>query len=425
MPRAMNRDRWVWLLILVCSVCPPGARGNALHEAAKSGDVEGLKRLLAEGQDVDEKDLGNTALEYAAYFGHMTAAQVLLENGAERTTNSVLLAAQQGHKGVVELLIAQGIDVNVHGEDGSTPLFLASVYGHRDVVELLLGKGADIDRRTNRGITPLYAAVGRNDVEVTKFLIAKGANINTTNERGSTLLHLAAFNNDANMVEVLLAEGMPVNRQNNNGKTPLNLAVEYDHSALAQLLREHGGELTEVNKKQTRKSPFTVVSDLWEIEIVGLSVLDGKGFRYYSLLGMTGSMSQIAGTPDLSTGVIPNISLQKVGDQETIGWMMREFTVNEAYRLISLDVSIRNTSVDQMALPFADVKLANEDGFFIGQPRAFRIAGQPIYKAVDCPVQFPSHEAFPIEFVFIVPAKLCHVLVEFRRANPEVVDIGG
>jgi len=46
-------------------------------------------------------------------------------------------AASEGHKDVVELLLAHGADVNANGDGGWTPLQWAAYAGYKDVVELL------------------------------------------------------------------------------------------------------------------------------------------------------------------------------------------------------------------------------------------------------------------------------------------------
>ena len=53
------------------------------------------------------------------------------------------LAAQNGNKEVVELLLAQGANIKAVRSNGSAPLHLAaqSQYGSKAVVELLLGQG--------------------------------------------------------------------------------------------------------------------------------------------------------------------------------------------------------------------------------------------------------------------------------------------
>ena len=49
--------------------------------------------------------------------------------------------AQNGHEGVVALLLAAGASVNLATKDGATPLFLAAQNGHAGVVALPLAAG--------------------------------------------------------------------------------------------------------------------------------------------------------------------------------------------------------------------------------------------------------------------------------------------
>ena len=56
-------------------------------------------------------------------------------------------AAFTGRMEVVELLIANGANVNAKDKDGGTPLLHATLSGHREIVELLISKGADVNAK--------------------------------------------------------------------------------------------------------------------------------------------------------------------------------------------------------------------------------------------------------------------------------------
>jgi ankyrin repeat protein len=53
-----------------------------------------------------------------------------------------MLAAERGHKEVVELLLESGADVNAKSNIGWTALMLAAFNGHKEIVEILKSYGA-------------------------------------------------------------------------------------------------------------------------------------------------------------------------------------------------------------------------------------------------------------------------------------------
>ena len=134
---------------------PPIAKAPdiSIHAAAKAGNVEAVKQLLAAGADVELKcvNCGGTVL------GH---------------------AAINGHKELAELLIAKGADVNTKNKDSTTPLHQASLGGRKEVVELLIANGADVNAKvvsgTKQGLTPLDAANETNHPETAALLRKHG-----------------------------------------------------------------------------------------------------------------------------------------------------------------------------------------------------------------------------------------------------------
>jgi len=92
------------------------------EDAARSGNVEGLDRLLAAGTDVDSKDAhGQTALMLAASEGHVGAVTLLagrganLDHSAKYHLTALMLAVIRRHEPVVRVLAAAGADTRLRG----------------------------------------------------------------------------------------------------------------------------------------------------------------------------------------------------------------------------------------------------------------------------------------------------------------------
>jgi surface polysaccharide O-acyltransferase-like enzyme len=102
-------------------------------DAARAGDIDALRALIAAGSDVNQPDAQFTAtpLVWAALRGDVEAARVLLDAGAEP---------------------------NARTADRSTALHSAAFLGRTDLVRLLLDRGADVQARTAAGATPLDSA---------------------------------------------------------------------------------------------------------------------------------------------------------------------------------------------------------------------------------------------------------------------------
>ena len=67
----------------------------------------------------------------------------------------LMFASRNGHREVVQLLLARGGFVNVQTLDGGTALAFASEYNHTAIVKMLLEKKAHANTPTNAGVTAL------------------------------------------------------------------------------------------------------------------------------------------------------------------------------------------------------------------------------------------------------------------------------
>jgi hypothetical protein len=109
-------------IYLLLSVTSPlsSALAAPLHDAAFMGDVNEVKRLIAEGAKVNEKDSeGRTPLHWAALNNRTAVAELLIVNGArvnakdEQRRTPLQRAASNGHENMVQLLKRHGAKDNV------------------------------------------------------------------------------------------------------------------------------------------------------------------------------------------------------------------------------------------------------------------------------------------------------------------------
>ena len=67
-------------------------------------------------------------------------------------------AAQDNHEDVVEVLLANGAEVNSKGACESTPLHRAVINFNKALVEVLLANGAEVNAKDQDGETALHVA---------------------------------------------------------------------------------------------------------------------------------------------------------------------------------------------------------------------------------------------------------------------------
>ncbi len=153
-------------------------------------------------------------------------------------------AAKEGDLDGVKRLIEEGANIEVRDASSSTPLYNAVDGGHRDVAKFLILKGANVNVNCENGNTPLHRAtvLFGGDKEMAELLIKNGANVNAvTTVVGDTPLHFAAWMGITKMVEFLIANGADVNAVNIEKATPLQMAERVGSKDIMELLVKHGG----------------------------------------------------------------------------------------------------------------------------------------------------------------------------------------
>lgn len=103
---------------------------NALTCAAATNDVEGMKRALESGADINSAPSGSggkSPLMQATFFGQLDAVQFLIEkkadvNHRDAAGSTALIYAAGFHPEIAAALIKAGADVDIKNYDGFTAL---------------------------------------------------------------------------------------------------------------------------------------------------------------------------------------------------------------------------------------------------------------------------------------------------------------
>jgi outer membrane protein assembly factor BamB len=170
--------------------------------AARKGDVEAVKVLLAKGVNVNAKTAyGATALSFAADKGHVEVIKVLLAAKADPNVKDTFYKAtpmewaiSRSHAEIVRLLVEAG------AEDADTALHFAVQKGNLELAKVVLGKAkikqADLDKA--------LAATPKNKAEIIDVLTKAGAKAAESSVKVDAAIlksHVGSYRNDELMLE--------------------------------------------------------------------------------------------------------------------------------------------------------------------------------------------------------------------------------
>ena len=250
--------------------------------AARQGDVDSARLLLASGADVNELlPDGTSALTVAVHSNHTALVQFLLERGANPNIigsgyTALHAAVLRGNLESVKALLARGAFVNSrlrHGTattrgsqefflpeslTGATPVWLAAKFLEGDIVHLLLERGADPTLPLGDGTTMLMAAAGVGSqtslfdrrertallqgsdepraVPIVTLFLNRGADVNASNQLGDTALHGAAKMTYPIVARMLAERGARLDARNKKGETPLAVTTVIRSGACSERL---------------------------------------------------------------------------------------------------------------------------------------------------------------------------------------------
>ena len=141
-----------------------------------------VRALLEQGAAVNAKDRwGGTPLRDAVRQGRLEVAAELRSKGGILGYDEVAASgelcelAKRGSLDLLQLLLQCGCEANAADYDGRRPLHLAASEGNKQIVELLLREGANRETLDRWGNTALDDAVRQKHAHVEAVLQASSA----------------------------------------------------------------------------------------------------------------------------------------------------------------------------------------------------------------------------------------------------------
>ncbi|XP_018122170.1 provisional ortholog of ankyrin repeat domain 52 L homeolog isoform X1 [Xenopus laevis] len=265
----------------------------------KEEDVKIIGILMEHDGDISRPT--NTTLEtplhYCARVGnedvllemirHISSSrmQQTMNKQAKNGRSPLLVAAEQGHTGIVRILLQNQARVDVFDEHGKAALHLAAENGHDKIADILLKHKAFVNAKTKLGLTPLHLCAQNGFNHLVKLLVGThSASIDAMALTKRTPLHMAALNGQLDVCNSLLNMKADVNATDIEGQTPLHLAAENDHSEVVKVFLKHKPELvTSANMEGSTcahiaasKGSAAVIKELLKFNKTGVTTARNK-----------------------------------------------------------------------------------------------------------------------------------------------------
>ncbi len=251
---------------------PPFNEGQAGRLRNYEDGVQILLDAGANARARDERDY--SLLMIAAEKGYRRAAEILLKNGLSGNEKNqkdlALLAAvrrgfYENRYDLAKLLLENGANPNFRGggddndsyDSGCASALMSAVESSDlQMVELLVANGADVNLTCKNGNSAFSKALDRvrnfyydqslqqKSRKIADFLFASGLNVKAVDNFGETILMKAVQNGNYPTVERLIKMGVPVNAKNKRGETALMQAASAIRRLdIIKLLIESGADV--------------------------------------------------------------------------------------------------------------------------------------------------------------------------------------
>ncbi|MEZ9535336.1 ankyrin repeat domain-containing protein [Vibrio lentus] len=133
----------------------------------------------------------------------LLAADDKLEEEYQSLVGLFFDAARIGNNEVIDAFVSQGFPVDQRNNQSYTALMVAAYQGNRETVELLLDSGANACLQDKRGNTALMGALIKREISIAKDLYQAECSPELRNKAGLNLKEFAEIYGQSNVLKSL------------------------------------------------------------------------------------------------------------------------------------------------------------------------------------------------------------------------------
>jgi ankyrin repeat protein len=215
------------------------------------------------------------------------------------------IASKRNNLSVVDVLISNGMDVNVKDVNNKTVLIYAIEKNNKEMIKLLLKKNAKLPEEKEMMDQFLHSAVLFGFQDIAEKLVKSGASLSSIDNKGRSLLHNAVIGNNLKWIDLLIAKHIGINQLDSFNRTPLHYSVEQGQIDITKLLMKKGAYINIIDC--SNRTPLNIAEGLGHIQIA--EFLKSKGGilsepKIFKITGDVNKKSEIKVTYIANMGVL-------------------------------------------------------------------------------------------------------------------------
>ncbi len=186
-----------------------------------------------------------TGLLLAVLSGcELTGNTIKLSNFFESDMVELITAIEKGDETKARTLIENGLSLNVHGNEGITPLFWFIIDKDKAAMRLAIKLGADPDFTDSDEGSPIILVTGAKDSELLLILLEGGGNPNTIDRDGHPAMFAAVAGERLDQIKMLIRFGANINLMDRSGLNSTLHGAMINRFEMVYYLIERGSDYT-------------------------------------------------------------------------------------------------------------------------------------------------------------------------------------